>query len=421
MRFDATTPGALASVREWHTKFELSLVFMTITVDPGDWSRCVDLICVHRCRMARIAVLHNTLDFRGGADAVALATCESLAASHSVDLYTISSTNPAELAEQYGLDVTVTVRSPPGGTHMARGFAFLGPYFGPLLDARSALLGLFFRTHADEYDLAVSTTNELALPIPSVQYIHYPQFNLGQLGDRANAAGLANAWWSWLAGPSPTSPSPDVTYLANSEWTARAVETIYRMEPQVVYPPVPSIDDGRPWSQRQDGIVLLGRIAPDRNVLQAIELIDAIRHHGCELHLHLVGSTGRAYRSYLSHVQSAADKRSYVHLETDVSRDRLEELLSTHRYGLNLRRDESFGIAVAEYVAAGMLAFAPAAGGQQEILADTPHQLFTSLEEATDRIIQAIETDMRPPSLSQQFSREQFQRSMREIVARKLQ
>ena len=371
--------------------------------------------------MARIALLHNTLDFRGGADAVALATYDALAPAHAVDLFTISSTIPDELAEQYGLDINVNVRSPPGGSSMARGLSLLGPYSGPMLDARSALLALFFRQYADAYDLAVSTTNELAVPIPSVQYIHFPQFNLGKLDGSDHPGGITNAWWSWLAGPPRRSQAVDCTYVANSEWTARAVESIYNTRPQVVYPPVPSIEDSQPWSQRQDGIVVLGRIAPDRNVLQVIELIDTIRQRGYDLHLHLVGSTGRAYRSYRKRVQSAAEKRSYVLLETDVSRDRLEELLCTHRYGLNLRADESFGIAVAEYVSAGMLAFAPAAGGQQEILADTPQQLFASLEEAIGLIIQAIETDWRPESPSGQFSREQFQRSMCEIVEGKVQ
>ena len=131
--------------------------------------------------MGRVAVLHNTLDFQGGADAVCLAACEALRADHEVTLFTISEASPVALAERFDVDLEgVRVRMPTGAEALARALSSLGPRVGPQLAFRSVLLQRYFRPRAGAFDLAVSTTNELSLPLPSVQYVHYPQFQIGR-------------------------------------------------------------------------------------------------------------------------------------------------------------------------------------------------------------------------------------------------
>lgn len=147
-----------------------------------------------------------------------------------------------------------------------------------------------------------------------------------------------------------------------------------------------------------------------------IAVVDAIRDRGYDLHLHVVGAAPRAYRRYAERVAAAANERPYVSLERDVPRNRLEQLLCTHKYGLNMKQGEHFGMVVAEYVAAGMVAFAPASGGQQDVLGNRHDRLFDSVDEAVSLITNAMAANDPPELQPDRFAREQFQTSLRRYV-----
>jgi glycosyltransferase involved in cell wall biosynthesis len=367
--------------------------------------------------MARVAVLHNTLDLRGGADAVCVHALDALGAVHDLTLFTVSRASPADVAARFGVDVDVAVASPPGAGLLAGAFAAVVPYAGPQLPARSALLAAFFRRRADAFDLAVSTANEFALPLPSVQYVHFPQFHADRVPADEAAPGALDGLWSRLAGPTPGAVDGRTRLLANSAWTADQVEAAYGVRPAVLHPPVAPIAGARPWAEREAGIVLLGRIAPDKRTLDGIEILDRLRARGYDLHLHVVGAAPAAYRGYVARVRRAADRRPGVTVETDVPRSRVENLLATHRYGLNAKPVEHFGMALAEYVAAGMVAFAPADGGQVDVLDGDDRLLFDDVAGAVDRIAAAVDADRRPTLPRDRFGRERFATSLREHVA----
>jgi glycosyltransferase involved in cell wall biosynthesis len=367
--------------------------------------------------MARVAVLHNTLDFQGGADAVCLATCEALARDHDVTLFTISETGLNVLADRFDADVDgVSLQMLPGASEIAAALGRAGPWVGPQLPFRSTLVARQFRRHAAAFDLAVSTANEFALSIPSVQYVHYPQFYRERIDDET---GRLNPLWSRLTGPD-SADLDDVTLLANSAWTADVVERIYGTRPGVVHPPVAQIDCGRPWPDRENGLVVVGRIAPDKRIHEAFAVLDGLRERGHDVHLHVVGAAPRTYREYVDRVAAMADERPAATLERDVSRGRLEQLLCTHKYGLNLKPEEHFGMCVAEYVAAGMVAFAPASGGQQEVLGNRSDRLFDSVGEAADLLDAAIADGDEPSLPTDRFTRERFQSALADHVAQRL-
>jgi glycosyltransferase involved in cell wall biosynthesis len=368
--------------------------------------------------MARVAVLHNTLDFQGGADAVCLAACEALRTEHEVTLFTVSETRPADLADRFDVDPgQVRVRMPPGGSLLAGALSGVVPWAGPQLPLRSVLLRRFFLSAAGGFDLAVSTANELSLPLPSVQYVHYPQFNRHRLPDAD--AGRPNRLWSRLAAPDRADLADgDVSLLANSSWTADVVREVYGTRPDVLHPPVDPVPGGRAWTDREDGIVVVGRLAPDKRVLDAVRVVDGVRERGHDLHLHVVGAAPRAYRRYAARVEAAARERPYVTVERDVPRARLERLLGSHKYGLNLKHQEHFGMSVAEYVAAGMVAFAPASGGQRDVLDGREDRLFDSLDEAVGLVARAAEADDPPELPPDRFSRDRFGAALRRHAAR---
>ncbi len=462
--------------------------------------------------MAEIAVLHNTLDFHGGADAVCLAVCDALQESHTVSLITCSVTSPSTLAKRFDIDLdtdALSVVTPPGGTLFARALAGAAPVIGSQLPFRSAVLRQFFLQIIDEYDVAVSTANEFSLPLPSVQYIHYPQFranadetntatnqNQNQNRNQINAdshrqhtaetvsssevqstteetgiesatqtqdaptqpfssqssqtqftetieqdshirddhfeevdydnpnsndagnSGYLNQIWTRLAAPSDevaisdSTETAPATFLANSTWTAAVIARRYNIDPVVCHPPVDPIYGDRSWDERENGIVVVGRLAPDKRPLDAISIVDAIRARGRDLHLHIVGTAPDAYRDYAATVTTEAADRSYVSVEEDIPRSRLETLLCAHKYGLNLKPREHFGLSVAEYVAAGMVAFAPASGGQVDVLDQQDSRLFESFEDAVAKIDTAIMTDERPQLPRNRFNRDRFDASI---------
>ena len=367
--------------------------------------------------MARVAVLHNTLDFQGGADVVCLSTCAALQRDHTVTLFTISETDPDDLAARFGVDLDASaldVRMPTGAVPAARVLSAGAPVTGPQLAFRSALLRRAVGGELGAFDLVVSTANEVSLPIPSVQYVHYPQFNTHRLPD-GDGGGLDRVW-SRLCGPR-SGDLGGTTLLANSGWTADVVDDVYGVRPSVVHPPVDPIEGRVAWAERRDGIVVVGRLAPDKRILDAIRIVDGVRARGHDLTLHVVGAAPRAYRRYAREVESMAAERPYVAVERDAPRARLEELLCTHKYGLNCKPEEHFGMSVAEYVASGMVAFAPDSGGQREILDGRNDRLFGSVTEAVDLIAAAAAADDPPELPPDRFASDRFRRAIREAVA----
>lgn len=364
--------------------------------------------------MSRVAVLHNTLDLQGGADAVCLQTCRALAQAHDVTLFTISRIDPERLAARMDLPLDVTVRQPPGAAIAAGALERLGPYLGPQLAARSVMLRAFVRRRLVGFDAAVSTANELSLPIPSLQYVHFPQFRLEDTP--AGKAGRLNALWSRLAAPDRDTGVPP-TLIANSAWTADVVEALYDDRPQVCHPPVDPIA-GQPWSERTAGVLVLGRIAPDKRPLAALDVIERLRERGHDLEARIVGSASPAYRGYVDRVKRRASGLDAVSVETDVSRGRLETLLGRYRYGLNMKPDEHFGMAVAEYVAAGMLPFVPRGGGQVDVVDGEPGLLFEGVSSAADRIETALQEGREPALARDRFGSDRFDREIRARVAK---
>jgi len=364
--------------------------------------------------MARVAVLHNTLDGRGGADAVCLHVCEALQDRHDVTLFTLSRSSLADCNALFDTAARVSVHRPPGTSFVCRTFDALPERFGPQLAARSVLLRRYFRRHAADFDAAVSTANEFDLSLPSLQYIHFPQFNR-----RHTAAGETprlDSLCSRLGGVAGRVLPADASLYANSAWTADAVADVYGRRPTVLYPPVDPVPNPRPWGEREAGVVVLGRLAPDKRPLRAIRIVDGVRARGHDLHLHLVGSSSSIYADYARRVAAAVADRSYVHLHRDAPRARVETLLATHRYGLNCKPAEHFGMAVAEYVAAGMIAFAPDAGGQREVLDGRPDRLFTSVADAVATMGAAIDGDDRPTLPRARYASERFHAAILEGV-----
>lgn len=331
--------------------------------------------------MARVAVLHPDLTTFGGGELVCLHVLKGLAREHEVDLVTATpSVDISDLASFGGVDTpNISIRDiglPVRFVHQIRGERFSL--------AEVATFNRAVKPICSEYDAVISTINELSLPNPAVQYIHVPQFNRPSVPGEEDADTTGYNFYKnacRLIADWDRAEVAESTLLANSEWTAQVTERIYGFRPEVVYPPVDiEAFSPKPWDEREDGFVTVGRIEPRKNLLELISIVERVRERGFDTHLHIVGSHNSD--EYAERVLDAASERSYVSYEGSISRQSLIDLLTTHRFGLHGREYEHFGMVVAEMVTAGMVPLVPDSGGQVEIVGGSDRVTYSSASEA---------------------------------------
>lgn len=371
--------------------------------------------------MARVGILHPDLTTLGGGEVVSINILKALERTHVVDLVTgtpnVGLDSLAEFAGVETPEVTVNTASQLVELlHEARGNRF------GLFEA--AVFNRMVRSLREEYDVLFSTTNELTIPGPAVQYVHYPQFDRSNVPGEAHTESLTYEFYKRLcrqvAGWNPQTIA-DSTLLANSKWTASVTEDIYGVRPLVVHPPI-DVDEFSPipWAEREPGFVSVGRLEPHKNVLKMIEIVDGLRSRGHDTHLHVVGAHNDD--EYGDRVVAAVADRSHVSYEGSLERDQLIDLLTTHQYGLHGRRYEHFGVVVAEMVAAGMVPLVPNSGGQVEIVSSNDAVTYDSRSDAiekADRLLsgavdhESVRRSFVDPS---EFSVERFRKSITDVV-----
>jgi glycosyltransferase involved in cell wall biosynthesis len=111
-------------------------------------------------------------------------------------------------------------------------------------------------------------------------------------------------------------------------------------------------------------------------------------------------------------------------LEGKIPREHLVDLLTTHRYGIHGMEYEHFGIAVAEFLAAGMIPFVPNSGGQVEIVDRHDAVTYDSVDEVVAKADQVLSSPEQQwsirselPDVERRFGPERFKRQIQSVVA----
>ncbi len=374
--------------------------------------------------MAEIGVVHMDLLSKGGGEAVSMNVLEALQDDHNVTLLTLTDPNLDELNAYFNTEVDSVTVQQAGRLAPAINDRYGLKYYV----LQNALLGRYARRHADEFDLLVSTINELGLGPNAVQYVHFPfdwSVNL-EIRDQifhptVEKDSLYERVATRLGGVDVEELTQNVL-LANSEWTADAVEDAYGTRPRVLHPPIDTSEfDPEPWDEREDGIVTIGRVERSKRIRELIEITDGVRERGHDTHLHVIGPT--VDEAYRREVEAMADDRDYVLLEGEIPRSRLVDLACSHRYGIHGKQYEHFGMAVAELVAAGAVTFVPETGGQHAVVRDRPELLYDSVETAIDRIATVMDSPdlqqrlrMSPTEIRRRFGRRRFKQQFVSII-----
>ncbi len=268
------------------------------------------------------------------------------------------------------------------------------------------------RRIASDYDFVVATYGEL--PISDghmVQVLHIPLFFLDReslvyLGVRDPGAiklAIRRAYVlaaRTIAGWS-TSAVEQHLLLTNSRWTAKQFARHYpNARIEAVYHGVTTeIVQGRPeyldHDQRDNTIVVIGRVVPFKRVHLAIEIVDRLRARGHDLRLLIVGGGDGEYVRGLEHMCST---RPHVEWRRNMPRDDMERLIASKRWGLHAAEHEHYGLAPLELQRLGCVTFVHDSGGQVEVVQD-PLLKYDSVDDAVAKIDALLCNPMRARAL----------------------
>lgn len=173
-------------------------------------------------------------------------------------------------------------------------------------------------------------------------------------------------------------------YVANSEWLASRCSAVCNGPVEVIHPAVVAPSLGLSWEDRDDAVLVFGRISPEKRVEACIRIVERARAAGFGGRLVIAGPDGAS--DYALWIRAMAAARDWVTILPGQAGADREALLGRMRYGLNACLYEAFGISTAELAGAGAIVLVPQDTGQSEIVTD-PLQHYSNEEEAAERLV----------------------------------
>jgi glycosyltransferase involved in cell wall biosynthesis len=276
------------------------------------------------------------------------------------------------------------------------------------------------------YDLVIETFLGVPLRWADATYIHFPlvynmEFYLKQQYNRLHFYERAyNSLAIWMARALADCTKP---VMSNSTWTAKYIRGAYRSQRvYVVHPPV-NVEELLPLGEDRGKIVLtVSRISPEKRLTAIAEVARLVP----EAEFYLVGSTSVYSGPVLREIRERAEGLNNFHLETDVPRKRIIELMSQASIYLHPPFAEHFGIAIAEAAAAGLVPVVYRDGGGWTDIASRVDQGlgYTSVEEAARTVRSLLNDPERLKVLSAKakevakgFSYERFKERLNEVIS----
>lgn len=341
----------------------------------------------------KIGIAHPHL-IRGGSEAAAMWGIETLKNDYDVSVITAGDLDFIGLNEFYGTSVgyhelTVRQANVPGLITRVSGMSAI----------QGAFYQRFCRKIAHEFDVLISTYNLIDFGVPAIQFIadfswdedirtNFDPHPQGARGLFHRVALLRKCYLGLarlLARPSGRNLfSGKDLILANSQWSAQIIKDKYGTNIGILYPPVFDKFPNVPFETKENGFVCIGRISPEKRIEQIVKILKYVRKRGHDIHLHVIGGTDESiYGKFVEDL--CRGQGDWITMEGRRFGDEKAKFLSQHRFGIQARRGEPFGISVAEMVKAGCITFVPREGGQTEIV-NHNSLVYNNIEDAVDKI-----------------------------------
>jgi glycosyltransferase involved in cell wall biosynthesis len=291
----------------------------------------------------------------------------------------------------------------------------------------------FARKIAAEFDLRISAYNPTDWGLPAIHFLADFSWDreIRELFDPKSPGfvyrdTIARKIYLRIASAYSKPSGRDILHedlvIANSHWSAALMKEHCGVNcAGVVYPPVWTEFPEVPWEEKEQAFAMIGRIAPEKRVEDAIAILKAVRHRGHAVRLHLCGQIGSDL--YGQRITDLCNQHSeWIVPEGRVSGAKKAHILTHCRFGIQTRAAEPFGISVAEMIKAGAIVFAPSDGGQAEIL-DSSDPLFSSGAVAVEKIIAVLgdpplQSNLRAhlANQAQRFSAQNFVHDVRTLI-----
>ena len=361
----------------------------------------------------KVIVVHDRWDRGGGAELFNAYVVKTLLENgFDVSVVALVKFDVKRFKEMFGVDLSnVSIF-----TLFSRPFPFLGLYqrlgfFIPLSKAVKKLKPDFVFVDCELYKPVVRLRNRLGFKI--FEYIHFPYHrsfeersdlpseyaevlrNYYRGGEDRYGKGLWRYYYKvflWLynrvARYNPFESANVV--LANSHFTARLVKLLWGGEPVVLYPPVLvkdfTSDAKAPFDSRDNAVVMIGRITPEKRYEEAI---DAIAMTSSKPVLRIVGSLNPKFEWYKELlVRRAREKGVKLEIYINASRKELVKIITKSKIFIHTTRYEQFGIAVVEAMAGGCPVIVHGSGGPYEDIIERGEYglYYNGLEDLAEKI-----------------------------------
>jgi len=374
----------------------------------------------------KIALVYPLLEEVGGAERLTLDMYRALRdLGHEVDLYT------AHLNEDAWQVLTGGIDDIPRPTVLREPLIeLIDRLFNRALLLRVLLAAPYLGKQAKKlrhrYDLIIETESNVPLKWADASYIQaFPPAELPRYYLYIEHLKLSlyervyNSLIAWWARSIADRTKP---VMVNSTWTAKYTREAYGSQRiYVVHPPVnveelSSIDGGR-----GKVVLTVSRIDWAKRVTEIPEVAKLVP----EAEFYLVGSTRPASGPVLEVLKERAERLRNFHVETDVPRRRILELMSQASIYLHPPLAEHFGIAIAEAAAAGLVPVVYRDGGGWTDIASRIDQGlgYTNAEEAAHLVRSLLNDPERLRTLSararevaKDFSYENFKIRLNEVI-----
>lgn len=218
------------------------------------------------------------------------------------------------------------------------------------------------------FELVVSTTNDLYLKVKSLCYIHYPILKtklVGNLKSRTMSLLIKVV----LSISRLTRFRSNMTYVTNSFWTKGQIEKSTGISAFVLNPPV-SVGDydesESPKHYKQRQICIASRISREKNIDKILAQLTPWASEN-KYQISIAGPVSD--EEYYNELTKKYACTGHVTFTGMLSRDRYLELLSASEIYLHGMKEEHFGITVAEALLLGCIPVVHNSGGQIEIAA----------------------------------------------------
>ena len=167
----------------------------------------------------------------------------------------------------------------------------------------------------------------------------------------------------------------------NSQYVEETMRSFYGPFTSTVFYP-PTTFDFPPSDVERDelSVVCVGRVIPEKRILDIIDIVERARSvSGRDLILRIAGQLDST--SYVEKLKQMSREKPWIQLVGPVYNQNKRDFLLSGTYAVHARRDEEFGIAVAEYLKSGNITIVPDEGGSREVV-DNPNLTYHTNEEA---------------------------------------